>query len=100
MLKSVTLLDFKHLDIIDVVSSSSIMSQSASDNLISSSEGGGGGQLIFKSGPLKRKLEYATLYQWPMANISTMYKLLETWALNLVNYLHYMSYTKQMYHLL
>jgi hypothetical protein len=95
-LKTVPLLDSKHLDIVDFVSSSSIMSQSASENLISSSEGG---QLVFKSGPLKPKLESVTLCQWSMANISIMYKLLETGALNLEKKNYYMSYTKRIYQL-
>ena len=72
------------------------MSQSASENLISSSEGG---QLVFKSGPLKPKLESVTLCQWSMANISIMYNLLETGALNLEKKIDYMSYTKRIYQL-
>ncbi|CAC5365146.1 unnamed protein product [Mytilus coruscus] len=96
-LKSVPIVDSKHLDIIDFVCSNVFQSDINNESLISQANGG---QLVFKSGPVKPKLESITLCQWSMANISIMYKLLETGALNSQNYLDYMSYSKRIYQLI
>ncbi|CAC5418431.1 TTN [Mytilus coruscus] len=96
-LKSVPIVDSKHLDIIDFVCSNVFQSDINNESLIFS---GKWGQLVFKSGPVKPKLESITLCQWSMANISIMYKLLETGALNPQNYLDYMSYSKRIYQLI
>ena len=67
------------------------------EQLISDSAGG---QLIFKSGPVKPKLESLSLCQWSMANLAIMNKLLSTAALAQSQVLDYLSYTMRVYHLI
>ncbi|VDI17050.1 Hypothetical predicted protein [Mytilus galloprovincialis] len=58
-----------------------------------------GGQLIFKSGPVKPKLESLSLCQWSSANLSIMYKLLSSGDLPQTQLLDYLSYTARIYNL-
>lgn len=58
-----------------------------------------GGQLVFKSVPLRPKLESLSLCQWSRANLSIMYKLLSTGELTQTQALDYLSYTMRFYHL-
>ncbi|CAC5370803.1 unnamed protein product [Mytilus coruscus] len=58
-----------------------------------------GGQLVFKSGPLRPKLESLSLCQWSRAKLSIMYKLLSTGELTQTQVLDYLSYTMRFYHL-
>ncbi|CAG2200278.1 unnamed protein product [Mytilus edulis] len=72
------------------------MSGTSEEKLISDASGG---QLIFKSGPVKPKLESLSLCQWSSANLSIMYKLLSSGDLPQTQLLDYLSYTARIYNL-
>ncbi|CAG2248787.1 unnamed protein product [Mytilus edulis] len=83
-------------DISDFVSYDIGGTSMSEERLISDTSGG---QLVFKSGPLRPKLESLSLCQWSRANLSIMYKLLSTGELTQTQVLDYLSYTMRFYHL-
>lgn len=89
-------LSSKHLDIVDFVSSNVGGINVGQENLLSDASGG---QLIYKSGPAKPKLESISLSDWSVANLSIMYKLLESGDLASTSQHDYLSYTKRIYQL-
>jgi hypothetical protein len=58
------------------------------------------GQLVFKSGPVKPKLETVTLWQWSMASNAILYKMLDEGSILQGNILDYLSYTTKVYQLI
>ncbi|CAG2225451.1 unnamed protein product [Mytilus edulis] len=85
-----------YLDIIDFVGNGIGGTSMPEERLISNASGG---QLVFKSGPLRPKLESLSLCQWSRANLSIMYKLLSTGELTQTQILDYLSYTMRFYQL-
>lgn len=85
-----------YLDIIDFVGNDIGGTSMPEERLISNASGG---QLVFKSGPLRPKLESLSLCQWSRANLSIMYKLLSTGELAQTQILDYLSYTMRFYQL-
>ncbi|VDI71189.1 Hypothetical predicted protein [Mytilus galloprovincialis] len=76
-----------YLDIIDFVGNDIGGTSMPEERLISNASGG---QLVFKSGPLRPKLESLSLCQWSRANLSIMYKLLSTGELAQTQILDYL----------
>ena len=87
----------KHFDIVDFVSSNVGGVNMGHENLLSDASGG---QLVFKSGPAKPKLESISLSDWSVANLSIMYKLIESGDLASTFQHDYLSYTKRIYQLI
>ena len=86
----------KHFDITDFVSSNMGGATIGHESLLSDASGG---QLIFKTGPVKPKLESITLCDWSLANLSILYKLLESGEISSSTQADYLSYTKRIYQL-
>lgn len=57
------------------------------------------GQLIFKSGLSKPKLESLSVWQWSVANLAILQKLLQENCLGQDQVLDYLSYTTRIYQL-
>lgn len=82
------------LDIVDFVNNYG--NYGNDEKLLSTSSNG---QLVFKSGPVKPKLESVSICQWSMANLAILNKLLDTGVLKQEQTFDYLSYTTRIYQL-